>query len=60
MCYIAFQVAEAYSVLSDKSKRDQYDKFGEEGLQGGGGGGSGHGGFHAHSNFPSGGKLFSF
>ena len=35
-------IAYAYEVLSDKKKRDVYDRFGEEGLKtnnGGGGGG---------------------
>lgn len=29
------QVAEAYEILSDKKKRDLYDKYGEDGLKGG-------------------------
>ncbi len=36
---------EAYSVLSDASKRSMYDRFGHAGVNGGGGGGSGQQGF---------------
>lgn len=36
------EIAEAYDVLSDKSKRDVYDKYGVGGLSGmGGAGGTG-------------------
>lgn len=35
------EIQQAYEVLSDKEKRDIYDKYGEEGLKEGGGG---HGG----------------
>lgn len=38
------EVAEAYEVLSDKTKRDVYDQYGEEGLKGGGPSGPGGGG----------------
>ena len=35
------EVAEAFSVLSDKNKREIYDRFGDAGLRQGGGGGGG-------------------
>jgi len=38
------EIAEAYEILSDKKKRDIYDKYGEEGLSGRGGLGGGGGG----------------
>ncbi|EUC64834.1 chaperone protein DnaJ [Rhizoctonia solani AG-3 Rhs1AP] len=59
------EISEAFEVLSDKNKREVYDRFGEEGLKGGpppssGGGGFG-GGFPGGSfgGFP-GGTTFSF
>lgn len=38
------EAAEAYSILSDETKRKRYDQFGHAGM-GGGGGGAGAGGF---------------
>src|SRR5215470_5958633 len=35
------EVQEAYDILSDKTKRGQYDRFGEAGIRGGSGGGAG-------------------
>lgn len=58
------EIAEAYEVLSDKTKRNIYDQVGEEGLKGGagqqppgGGGGMGGGGGGGMGGFPGG---FSF
>lgn len=46
------EIAEAYEVLSDKKKRDIYDKYGEEGLKGNAGGSGGGGGMGPNgSNF---------
>jgi molecular chaperone DnaJ len=52
------EINEAYQVLSDKSKRAQYDQFGQTFNQSGGGGGQGFGGFSAGGG-PTGGWDFS-
>jgi len=53
------EVQEAYDVLSDKKKREQYDRFGFAGPQPSFGGGEGPGGFHwSGGGFPGGGGGF--
>lgn len=47
------QIQEAYEILSDDQKRQQYDQFGH-GFDGGMGGGGGPGGFHGGGGFPGG------
>jgi len=43
------EASEAYSVLSDDSKKTNYDQFGHAAFEGGGGGGQGFGGFNSSS-----------
>ncbi|MEY4903643.1 MAG: molecular chaperone DnaJ [Bacteroidota bacterium] len=53
------EAAEAYSVLSDKTKRAQYDRFGHAGVSGPGGGGpGGHGGMSMDDIFSNFGDFF--
>ncbi len=52
------EVNEAYSVLSDKNKRAQYDQFGPDAFQNGAGGGfGGQGGFGGFGGFGQGGGF---
>ena len=43
------EASEAYSILSDDSKKNNYDQFGHAAFEGGGGGGQGFGGFDTSS-----------
>jgi molecular chaperone DnaJ len=43
------EASEAYSILSDDSKKKNYDQFGHAAFEGGGGGGQGYGGFDTSS-----------
>ena len=53
------EIAEAYEILSDKKKRDVYDKYGEEGLSGRGGlGGGGGGGANFNHKFEDPREIF--
>jgi molecular chaperone DnaJ len=52
------EAAEAYDVLHDPQKRQQYDQFGFEGLSGGGFGGFGGGGFSMDDIFSMFGDVF--
>lgn len=49
------EINEAYQVLSDKTKRSQYDQFGQTFNGAGGGQGGGFGGFEGFSGFGQGG-----
>ena len=57
-------IAEAYEILSDKKKKEIFDRYGEEGLKGnvgGGGGGMGHpGGMGGMPGGMGGGQSFSY
>ncbi|RQM16564.1 hypothetical protein B5M09_001448 [Aphanomyces astaci] len=50
------EVASAYEVLSDETKRKKYDTYGEDGLKENGGGGGGHDPFDVFSQFFGGGR----
>lgn len=52
------EAAEAYEVLSDAKKRQQYDRFGHEGMRGAGGFGGGGGGMSMDDIFSQFGDIF--
>ncbi len=52
------EAAEAYSILSDDSKRQRYDQFGHQGMGGGGGAGGFAGGFTMEDIFSQFGDVF--
>ncbi len=52
------EAAEAYSVLSDQSKRDRYDQFGHAGVDGAGGGFGGGAGMNMDDIFSQFGDIF--
>ncbi len=52
------EINEAYQVLSDDSKRQQYDQFGHEAFTRGAAGGGGAGGFDGFSGFGGFGDIF--
>lgn len=52
------EAAEAYEVLRDDSKRQQYDRFGHEGMRGAGGGGFSGGGMSMDDIFSQFGDVF--
>lgn len=52
------EAAEAYGVLSDETKRAQYDRFGHAGMNGMGGGGGGQGFSNFEDIFSSFGDIF--
>ena len=54
------EINQAYEVLSDKSKRQQYDTFGSTGGGGGQGGGAGFGGGQGFGGFDFGGDQGGF